>query len=70
MSTEKHFASYPDVLTVPQAAHLLQMSKSQVYAYCAQGVIPHVKIGRLVRIPKRALIQWLEEGWICADESA
>lgn len=66
----KHLNDYPDVLTAPQAATLLQMSPSQVYAYCAQGAIPHVRVGRLVRIPKQLLIKWMEEGWVDNGETS
>ena len=45
------------VLTVLQAAKLLQVSENHVYALVAQNAIPHVRFGKLIRIPRWGLLQ-------------
>jgi excisionase family DNA binding protein len=50
-----------ELLTVPEAASFLKLSKSQVYALCQQRVIPTITLGRSVRIPRDGLDSWLRE---------
>ncbi len=47
----------PVMLTVPQAAKLLQMSENHLYSLIAQNLIPHVRFGKLIRIPRWGLLQ-------------
>jgi excisionase family DNA binding protein len=47
----------PIVYTVPQAAKLLQMSANTLYSLIAQDLVPHVRFGKLIRIPRWALLQ-------------
>ena len=46
--------------TVPEVADLLQLSKSKMYRIVQRGEIPHVKIGRNVRILETDLEEWIE----------
>ncbi len=48
-----------ELLTVPEAARLLKLSRSQLYALCQRQVIPTVRIGRSVRIPRDELEAWV-----------
>lgn len=48
-------------LTVPEAARLMKVGKSKVYELCYQRIIPHLRLGRCVRIPRDAFLRWLEE---------
>lgn len=52
----------PDVLTADDIASMLQCSPKTIYDMGARGIIPRVKVGRLVRFPKRGFIAWLEAG--------
>lgn len=52
----------PDVLTVQQVAEVLQCSDKHVYGLAAKGALPRIKVGRLVRIPKRGLVELLNGG--------
>lgn len=52
----------PDVMTAADIARVLQCSDKHVYDLGARGVIPRIKVGRLVRFPKRGFIAWLESG--------
>lgn len=45
-------------LTVNEAARQLSLGRSTVYALCASGEIPAVRIGRAVRVPVDDLRQW------------
>jgi len=47
------------VLTVAQAAKLLQVSENHLYSLIAQNLVPHVRFGKLIRIPRWALLQHL-----------
>ena len=53
--------SAPDVLTVAQVADILCISKRASYKLLADGSIRHRKIGRIYRIPKQAVIDYLEK---------
>jgi excisionase family DNA binding protein len=48
------------VATVPQAADFLGVRRSKVYDLMARGELPHLKIGTCRRIPRRALVAFLE----------
>ena len=49
------------ILTIPEVAEYLKISKSKMYYLVQRGTIPHVRIGRNVRIRKVDLDQWIEE---------
>ena len=49
-----------DMLTVPEAAQMLRIGRNLAYELVARGDIPSVRIGRLIRIPRRALVRWLD----------
>ena len=42
-----------------EIAHILRISKSQVYTLCREGVIPSFYIGRNLRIPYEDFSKWL-----------
>ena len=46
--------------TVPEVAELLKISQSKMYRLVQRGSIPHVKIGRNVRISESDLKDWLQ----------
>jgi hypothetical protein len=51
----------PKTLSVPQAGRdYFGLSRNGAYAAAARGEIPTVKIGRLLRVPVRALEQVLD----------
>lgn len=49
------------MMTVPEVAEYLKMSKSKLYLLIQRRQIPHVRIGRNVRIRERDLQDWIEE---------
>lgn len=48
-----------ELLTVPEVARRLKLSKSKVYLLCQQGQIPTITLGKSVRIPLDELEEWL-----------
>jgi len=49
------------IYTVPEVAAYLKICKSKLYAMIRRGEIPHIKIGKNVRILESDLEAWLEE---------
>lgn len=47
--------STDDVLTVDEAAKLLRIGRNQLYEAIGRGGIPHLRIGRTIRLSRRAL---------------
>ena len=54
----------PLLLRVGEAATLLGIGPTLAYEMVGQGNLPHVRIGRAVRIPRRALNEWIEANTI------
>ncbi len=55
--TLSEIEAMPALLTVEQAAAILQIPVSTVYDLGARGKIPRVKLGKAVRIPKARLLE-------------
>ena len=51
----------PWLVTVPEAAAILGIGKSKVYDLIANEGLPKVKFGMAVRIPVKALEEWLSQ---------
>ena len=49
------------LLDAGQVAERLGLARSTVYLLVAHGVLPHVRIGRSVRVPEDALRRWVAE---------
>lgn len=47
-------------LTVREAAAALGVSRNKVYDLVAEKRIPFIRLGRLIKIPRRGLEMWLE----------
>lgn len=50
-----------ELLTVQEAADFLKVSRSSVYRYCEQNVIPHIKKSFGIRFKPEDLEKWLEQ---------
>lgn len=57
---ERELRSYSMVLTVPEVAEILRVCTKTVYKLIKEGSIPHIKIGREIRVPKGRLIDYLQ----------
>lgn len=59
--------SLPEMLRVDEAAAILRISRSRAYdevaafqrTHGAEG-LPSIRIGRTLRVPRRALIAWID----------
>jgi excisionase family DNA binding protein len=52
----------PLMLTVVDIQKHLQVSQSQAYAMLASGELPCVHIGKLVRVPRAAFLDFINRG--------
>lgn len=48
-------------MTLPEVAKLLRVNKDTAYRLAAQGAIPAVKLGKSVRVPRAALLAFIDE---------
>jgi len=51
----------PGLLTVPEAAQLLRISRNLAYELVARNELPAVRLGRAIRVPRRELEAWIAE---------
>jgi excisionase family DNA binding protein len=47
------------IMTIPEVAEFLKMSKSKVYGLAKMGKIPTVKIGKNVRGKESEFVKWI-----------
>ena len=50
---------YPAVLSISDVAEILNITPATVRRHIKTNDLPHIKVGRLVRIPKDSLIGYL-----------
>ncbi len=50
-----------NVLTLPEVAKKLQVSPTWLYKKCKAGIIPHIRIGRMVRFRQHDLDRWMND---------
>ena len=56
----KDLEIYPDVLSLKEVAQYIRVSKDTVRSECLKGNLKHLRIGRLYKITKENLIEFLE----------
>lgn len=49
----------PMLLSVPEAARMLRIGTTLAYELIGHGDLPHVRLGRALRVPRRALEEWI-----------
>lgn len=49
------------LITVAEAARRLGLGRTKVYQLIDAGKFPHKRIGRVLRVPVKALEQWAED---------
>ncbi len=47
------------LLTIDELAEVLSVKKSTIYQWVHLGLIPHIKMGRLLRFKKEDIEKWL-----------
>ncbi len=58
---DKYLEKYPPVLNVDEVAAILGVTGKTVRHLTKAGAIGSIKVGRLIRIPKDRLIDYLEK---------
>ena len=58
------------LLTAKQVSELLEVKTATVYDWVSRGVIPYVKLGRLIRFKKAEIFRWVESRTIRPKEAA
>ena len=61
MRTGSDINQKPRLLTFEEVCTLLQVKPSTLYAWCAKGIIPHLRVGRLLRFSQQDLETWLKQ---------
>ena len=59
-----------EVLRPEDVQRILRIGRSKVYQMIARGELPVIRIGRVVRVPRRELERWIEDknsGWRSSD---
>lgn len=49
-----------DLLTVEEAREILRIGRNAIYGLVKVG-LPHIKIGKQIRIPRELLYDWIKE---------
>lgn len=50
----------PLTLSPKEAAPMVPMGINQFYAAVREGIIPSLRIGKSIRIPRKKFVSWLE----------
>ena len=58
--SESTTAARPLVLTVEEASRLLGISRAHAYELVARGELAHIRLGRRVVVPRRAIDELIE----------
>jgi excisionase family DNA binding protein len=58
---KKEVMLQPLLLSIPEAAAVLRLSRTKVYQLIDVEGLPIVRFGRAVRVPRASLQQWIEQ---------
>ncbi len=58
------------LLTVKELSEVLRIGRSSAYELCRQNEFPVIRIGKSIRIPSKALFEWIERRSENANDSA
>ena len=59
INKENTFREYPDIISIPQLRDMLQIGKNTAYELVASNEIKSIRIGRIYKIPKQNVIDYL-----------
>jgi excisionase family DNA binding protein len=51
----------PELLTVENAARMMQIGRSTLYMWIAAGLVPTFRVNGVIRIPRTALMRMIDE---------
>lgn len=49
------------LLTPRELAQVLRLGRNKTYELLASGAIPVIRVGRAIRVPRRAVEQWIAD---------
>lgn len=52
---------YADVLSISEVREILSIGRNTVYALCASGKLPALRVGKQWRVSKEALLGYLRQ---------
>jgi excisionase family DNA binding protein len=61
-ATPSRIEDLPELLTVRETADFTRIGIRQAYELVRSGELPSVRLGRSIRIPKRALVRFVQAG--------
>lgn len=64
MDNTSHFDNLPLVLSVNDICKVLFIGKNSAYALISTGQLRHFRVGRQIRIPKSALLNYINQSHI------
>jgi excisionase family DNA binding protein len=50
----------PEIMTIEQVQQFLGISRPKAYELANMATFPAVRLGRVIRVPKLALLRWLD----------
>lgn len=53
--------THPLLLTVREVRDLTGLGRDSIYNLAREGRIPHLRVNRRIRIPRDALLRWIDE---------
>lgn len=53
---------YNDILTVAEVAEILLTGKNRIYDMVRDGSLSHLRMGKMIKIPKESVIEFIREG--------
>jgi excisionase family DNA binding protein len=65
VQTEKHDPMERLMLRGTEVAQVLGISRARSYRWMQSGILPTVRRGRAVRVPRAALMAWIERNTQC-----
>lgn len=57
---KKTLKTCPDVLEVKDLCAVLNISEKTAYGLLRRGVIQHIRIGRIYKVPKKSIYKYLD----------
>ncbi len=49
------------VMRATEVRQLLKVGRNTLYEWCAQGIIPHKRVGRVILFSSKCIREWLEK---------
>lgn len=59
-----------NLIDIGEVARMLGVKVSTIYAWVSQGLIPHIKLNRLVRFSRGEVVEWVQSHRIRGRKSS